>query len=87
MPGIVRGGACKGRTEGKAKRRVESQARAEEAAALAKKMEKTKFKLKDFRTQMHRMRKMGSLESILFSARKKSRARGLRNAALGIQGA
>ncbi len=39
--------------------------KAEEAAALAKKMEKAKFDLEDFRTQMRRIRKMGSLESIM----------------------
>ena len=39
--------------------------RAEEAEALARKMEKAKFDLEDFRTQMRRMRKLGSLESIV----------------------
>lgn len=37
----------------------------EEAEALAKKMQKAKFDLEDFRTQMKRMRSMGSFESIL----------------------
>lgn len=37
----------------------------EEAKALAKKMEKAKFDLEDFRVQMRRMRQMGSLESIM----------------------
>jgi len=38
---------------------------AEEAEALAKKMQKAKFDLEDFRTQMNRMRSMGSFSSIL----------------------
>ena len=37
----------------------------EEAAALARKMQKAKFDLEDFRTQMRRMRKIGSFETIL----------------------
>ncbi len=37
----------------------------EEAEALAKKMQKAKFDLEDFRTQMKRIRSMGSFESIL----------------------
>ena len=39
--------------------------KAEEAEALAKKMQKAKFDLEDFRTQMRHMRKLGSLESIM----------------------
>lgn len=38
---------------------------ADEAEELAKKMQKAKFDLEDFRTQMRRMRKIGSMESIL----------------------
>ncbi len=38
---------------------------AEEAERLAKKMQQAKFDLEDFVTQMRRMRKIGSLESIL----------------------
>ncbi len=38
---------------------------ADEAEALARKMQKAKFDLEDFRAQMRRMRKMGSFESIL----------------------
>lgn len=38
---------------------------AEEAEELARKMQKAKFDLEDFRTQMRRMRKIGSFESIL----------------------
>lgn len=38
---------------------------ADEAEALARKMQKAKFDLEDFRTQMRRMRKIGSFESIL----------------------
>ena len=37
----------------------------EAAAALARKMQKAKFDLEDFRTQMRRMRKIGSFETIL----------------------
>ncbi len=37
----------------------------EEAEKLAKKMQKAEFDLEDFRTQMKRMRQMGSLESLL----------------------
>lgn len=38
---------------------------AEEAEALARKMQKAQFTLEDFRTQMRRIKQMGSLESIL----------------------
>ena len=38
---------------------------AEEAEELARKMQKARFDLEDFRTQMRRMRKIGSFESIL----------------------
>ncbi len=38
---------------------------AEEAEALARKMQKAKFDLEDFRTQMRRVRQMGSFDSIL----------------------
>ena len=38
---------------------------AEEAEALARKMQKASFDLEDFRTQMRRMKKIGSLENIL----------------------
>ncbi len=38
---------------------------AEEAEALAKKLQKAKFDFEDFRTQMKRMKSLGSLESIL----------------------
>ena len=37
----------------------------EEAAALAKKMQKAKFDFEDFRTNLRRLRKMGSFESLL----------------------
>ena len=37
----------------------------EEAEALAKKMQKAKFDLEDFRVQMRRVKQMGSLESIM----------------------
>ncbi len=37
----------------------------EEAAELAKKMQKATFDLEDFRTQMRRMKKLGSMQSIL----------------------
>ena len=37
----------------------------EEAEALAKKMQKAKFDLEDFRTQLRRMRSMGPLKSIM----------------------
>ncbi len=37
----------------------------DEAEALARKMQKAKFDLEDFRTQMRRVRKIGSLENIL----------------------
>lgn len=39
--------------------------KAEEAEELARKMQKAQFNLEDFRTQMRRIRKMGSLESLL----------------------
>jgi signal recognition particle subunit SRP54 len=45
--------------------KAQSTMEAEEAEALAKKMQKAKFDLEDFRTQMRRMRKIGSLESIM----------------------
>ena len=45
--------------------KAQSEIDAEEAEALARKMQKAKFDLEDFRTQMRRMRKMGSLESIM----------------------
>ncbi len=38
---------------------------AEEAEAMAMKMQKAKFDLEDFRTQMRRVKQMGSLDSIL----------------------
>lgn len=38
---------------------------AEEAEALARKMQKAQFNLEDFRTQMRRVKQMGSLDSIL----------------------
>ncbi len=38
---------------------------AEEAEELARKMQKAKFDLEDFRTQMRRVKQMGSLESLL----------------------
>jgi signal recognition particle subunit SRP54 len=38
---------------------------AEEAAAMAKKLQKANFDLEDFRTQMRRVRKIGSFDSIL----------------------
>lgn len=38
---------------------------AEEAEALARKMQKAQFTLEDFRTQMRRIKQMGSLDSIL----------------------
>ena len=38
---------------------------ADEAEALAKKMRKASFDLEDFRTQMRRIKKLGSLDSIL----------------------
>ena len=38
---------------------------AEEAEALARKMQKASFDLEDFRTQMRRLKKLGSLDSIL----------------------
>lgn len=38
---------------------------ADEAAEMARKMQKAKFDLEDFRTQMRRVKQMGSLDSIL----------------------
>ena len=45
--------------------KAQSGIEADEAEALAKKMQKAKFDLEDFRTQMKRMRSMGSFSSIL----------------------
>ena len=45
--------------------RAQETINAEEAEALAQKMRKASFDLEDFRTQMRRMKKIGSLESIL----------------------
>ncbi len=45
--------------------KAQEEIKAEEAEALARKMEKAKFDLEDFRTQMRRMRKMGSISSIM----------------------
>ena len=45
--------------------KAQGEMEAAEAEALAKKMQKNKFDLEDFRVQMHRMRKMGSLSSII----------------------
>ena len=45
--------------------KAQDEMKAEEAEALARKMEKAKFDLEDFRTQMRRMRKMGSLSSLM----------------------
>lgn len=45
--------------------KAQSEMKAEEAEALAKKMQKAKFDLEDFRTQMRHMRKLGSLESLI----------------------
>ncbi|WP_418766028.1 signal recognition particle protein [Mailhella sp.] len=45
--------------------KAQSEMKAEEAEALAKKMQKAKFDLEDFRTQMRHMRKLGSLESLM----------------------
>ncbi len=45
--------------------KAQSETSEEEAAELARKMQKAKFDLEDFRTQMRRIKQMGSLESIL----------------------
>ena len=45
--------------------KAQSEMEAEEAEALARKMQKAKFDLEDFRTQMRHMRKLGSLESLM----------------------
>ena len=45
--------------------KAQSEMEAEEAEALARKMQKAKFDLEDFRTQMRHMRKLGSLESLV----------------------
>lgn len=45
--------------------KAQSDMEADEAESLARKMQKAKFDLEDFRAQMRRMRKMGSFESIL----------------------
>ncbi|MGN1038452.1 MAG: signal recognition particle protein [Mailhella sp.] len=45
--------------------KAQSEMAAEEAEALARKMQKAKFDLEDFRTQMRHMRKLGSFESIM----------------------
>lgn len=45
--------------------RAQETINAEEAEALAQKMRKASFDLEDFRTQMRRMKKLGSLDSIL----------------------
>ena len=45
--------------------KAQSSFEAEEAEAMAKKLQKATFDFEDFRTQMRRMKKIGSLESIL----------------------
>jgi signal recognition particle subunit SRP54 len=45
--------------------KAQSTINAEEAEALARKMQKASFDLEDFRTQMRRIKKLGSLDSIL----------------------
>jgi len=45
--------------------KAQSSIEADEAAALARKLQKATFDLEDFRVQMRRMRKIGSFESIL----------------------
>ena len=45
--------------------KAQSSFEAEEAEAMAKKLQKATFDFEDFRTQMRRMKKIGSLENIL----------------------
>jgi len=45
--------------------KAEQSMEAEEAEALAKKMQKAQFTLDDFRTQMRRLKKLGSIEGLL----------------------
>jgi signal recognition particle subunit SRP54 len=45
--------------------RAQSEIGAEEAAAMEKKLRKAQFTLDDFRTQMRRVRKLGSIEGLL----------------------